>query len=207
MASHLIYLSLLVFCGFVHYSESCNNTLVTQKVFFDIYIGDDYTGRMVIGLFGDTTPISAMNFAAFASNRGGVGYQNTIFHRVYNNFVVQGGDFVAKPPGSGSASIFYNNSKFFDDENFIFWNLPGWIGYANMGPNTNGCQFYINMADNWWLDGKNVVFAKVLSGMDIIYQVGNQPVDSDNKPITPVTVAWTGTFLPLQPYYVPYQGY
>jgi cyclophilin family peptidyl-prolyl cis-trans isomerase len=207
MASNSNFLIFAISCLCTLYlSEACNNTLVTKKAYFDVYIGDDYWGRMIIGLFGDTTPITALNFATYASNYKDVGYRGTIFHQAYD-FAIIGGDFVGKPVGTGSISIF-NGDQYFPDENFIFRNYKGWVGMANSGsPNTNGNQFFINLSDNLWLDGQYVVFGKVLSGLDVAFKIASLPRnETTGRPLTDCTITWSGTFLPLQPYYVPYQN-
>ena len=151
---------------------------VTDKVFFDINVHGEPSGRVVIGLFGKTQPKTAENFKKLCTGELGFGYKNTIFHRVIKAFMLQGGDFT-KGDGTGGKSIY---GKTFDDEDLTVRHFPGCIAMANSGPNTNGSQFYITTHESKWLDGRHVVFGKVLEGMDILFDAHLARTDEKDKP-------------------------
>lgn len=154
---------------------------ITSEAWFELGIKDSKDsndsfvsmGKIVVGLFGDICPMTVTNFAQLAkgTKRAGkkLGYKDSPVHRVVKDFVVQMGDN-KNYDGTGSDSIYGSN---FVDENFVLSHRSaGWVSMANYGVDTNGSQFFITLVPCRWLDGHHVVFGRILSGMNIVREIG-----------------------------------
>lgn len=174
-------------CGWLNGPKKAN--LPLPKVFFDMTIGGQAAGRIVMTLRSDVVPKTAENFRALCTGEKGFGYKGSTFHRVIPQFMCQGGDFT-KHNGTGGKSIYGDN---FDDENFELRHTgPGVLSMANAGPNTNGSQFFLCTTKTQWLDGKHVVFGSVTSGYEVVQaieKVGRKP---DGKTSANVVIANCG---------------
>ena len=160
----------------------CDKYTVTEEAWFEVEVkdldgeGQDYRGRFTIALFGDTAPMTVLNFASIAKGykRGNttLAYKDSNVHRIVPDFVIQMGDVTAGD-GTGGRSIF--GERFNDEEFTLSHRSPGWVAMANHGPDTNNSQFYIMLTKARWLDGKHVVFGKVIQGFNVVEALGEVP--------------------------------
>ncbi|MFA7193870.1 MAG: peptidylprolyl isomerase [Candidatus Paceibacterota bacterium] len=143
-------------------------------------------GNIVLELFAEQTPKTAGNFAKLAKEGF---YDGTKFHRVIDGFMIQGGDPQTKDDslqmrwGTGGPGY-----QFEDEIVAGLSNVVGTISMANAGPNTNGSQFFINVGDNTFLDGKHAVFGKVIEGMDIVMMISQVQKNERDVPVEAIVL-------------------
>lgn len=143
-------------------------------------------GVITLELFADKTPKTVENFVKLANE----GFYNGIrFHRVIKSFMIQGGDPLSKDPANqarwGTGGPGYS---FADEIGANNSNVTGTIAMANSGPNTNGSQFFINVANNNFLDTKHTVFGRVISGMEVVTAIENTKTGQNDRPLEDMIV-------------------
>ena len=179
----LVILAIIVVFGFL-FGDSITGNVITggatgmadnTKVLMETNLGE-----IEIELYSGEMPITAGNFEKLVSEGF---YDGVIFHRVIDGFMIQGGD----PTGTGRGGPGYEIKDEFtktdlDDNN------RGTLSMANAGPNTGGSQFFINLVDNNFLDGRHPVFGKVTKGMDVVDKIGKVQTDSQDGPLEEVKI-------------------
>lgn len=136
-------------------------------------------GVIKVELFDDLAPITTRNFMDLANRRF---YDDLIFHRVIDGFMIQGGC----PNGTGTGGPGYAIPDEFGEG--LVHDGPGILSMANAGPNTGGSQFFITLVETPWLDGKHAIFGRVIEGMDVVEAIGHTKTDAMDRPVEPVVI-------------------
>jgi len=165
-------------------NEQEENNVMTEIIKDSVTVAIIKTnmGTIEIELFANKAVKTVQNFVGLAKK----GYYNgIIFHRVIDNFMIQGGDPTGT--GMGGESLW---GKPFEDEvkTGLKHSSEGILSMANSGPNTNGSQFFITLVATPWLDGKHTVFGKVIKGMDVVKAIGKVKTGKGDKPLTNVVM-------------------
>jgi peptidyl-prolyl cis-trans isomerase A (cyclophilin A) len=152
-------------------------------------------GTFTVRLMPDHAPMTVENFVGLAkgtkpwtdprngSSSSGPYYDGTIFHRVIDNFMIQGGD----PTGSGTGGPGYTFEDETPDDGPRF-DRPGLLAMANAGPNTNGSQFFVTVAPTEWLSGKHTIFGEVTDGYEVVERISKAPTRGQDRPATDVVL-------------------
>jgi peptidyl-prolyl cis-trans isomerase A (cyclophilin A) len=145
---------------------------------------DTSEGKFRIKLYADKAPKTVENFVTLAdgSKTGKPFYDGLVFHRVIPDFMIQGGC----PEGSGRGGPGYKFADEFHKD--LRHSKPGILSMANAGPNTNGSQFFITVANTSFLDDKHAVFGEVVEGYDVVKKISAVPRDRSDRPKTDVTI-------------------
>jgi peptidyl-prolyl cis-trans isomerase A (cyclophilin A) len=152
-------------------------------------------GSFTVRLMPDHAPKTVGNFVALATGSkqwtdprngapsSGAFYDGTIFHRVIDDFMIQGGD----PTGTGTGGPGYT----FEDEippDGPRFDRPGLLAMANAGPNTNGSQFFVTVAPTEWLSGKHTIFGEVTEGYEVVEQISKAPTLGQDRPAADIVL-------------------
>ena len=192
------------------------------RCFLEFSIGGDDNAkgsrRVEVQLFADQAPIAVENFRALCTGEKGMCssnsskplcYRNSQMHRIVPNMCVQGGDFTAGD-GTGGESIYRAGTEHADmwgkfrDEVFLQHDRAGLLSYANNGPNRNGSQFFFTLRPLPHLNGKHVVFGKVIvndkdsdtDGMAVVEEMGRLPTNTKQRPLESAVIRDCGEILP-----------
>ena len=146
-------------------------------------------GDIEVELFAERAPRTVENFVGLATGEqawtdpesgeeieGEPLYDDVLFHRVIEGFMIQGGD----PTGTGRGGPGYSFDDEFHDE--LRHDSAGILSMANSGPNTNGSQFFITLDAQPHLDDRHAVFGDVIDGMDVVREIGTTDVDANDRP-------------------------
>ncbi|XP_062156814.1 peptidyl-prolyl cis-trans isomerase CYP40-like [Alnus glutinosa] len=173
------------------------NSNPNPRCYLDISIGGELEGRVVVELYKDVVPKTAENFRVLCTGEKGIGphtgvplhYKGGYFHRIIKGFMIQGGDISAQN-GTGGESIY---GLKFEDENFeLKHERKGMLSMANAGPNTNGSQFFITTTRTSHLDGKHVVFGRVIKGMGVVRSIEHVIIGENDHPTQDVIIVDCG---------------
>jgi len=167
----IVLLTLLIFIAGCGGNEMKNNSKVKLET---------TQGDIVIELYEKEMSITAGNFKKLVQEKY---YDGVIFHRVIDGFMIQGGD----PTGTGMGGPGYEIKDEFTNSR-LDRNDRGTISMANAGPDTGGSQFFINLVNNNFLDGKHPVFGKIVEGMDVADKIAKVRKNSQDKPLEDVLI-------------------
>ncbi len=151
----------------------------------EIYAAFDTTeGKFKVRLFADKAPKTVENFVSLAegTKTGKPFYDDTVFHRVIPDFMIQGGD----PEGTGRGGPGYRFADEFHPD--LKHTKPGLLSMANAGPNTNGSQFFVTVAPTPWLDNRHSIFGEVTEGYEVVKKISEVPRGAQDRPVQEVRV-------------------
>ncbi|XP_014662082.1 PREDICTED: peptidyl-prolyl cis-trans isomerase H-like [Priapulus caudatus] len=183
----------------------CSNYTVGREAYLDFHItpkepqDEPIRGRIVIALFTEALPMTTYSFAMIAKGFKKANpphqlmhYKNSYVHRIVPDLIVQMGD-VTVGDGSGGRSIY---APIFDDENFFLSHRSaGWVSMANHGPDSNQSQFFLTLNKARWLDNKNVVFGRVIEGMELLKTLGSvEPDQFNGVPMQLIKITASGLY-------------
>jgi peptidyl-prolyl cis-trans isomerase A (cyclophilin A) len=158
-------------------------TFVTNRGSFTASLMPDHAPKTVANFVGLATGTKEWTDPRDGERKTEALYAGTIFHRVIDGFMIQGGD----PTGTGTGGPGYR----FEDEcppDGPTFNQSGRLAMANSGPGTNGCQFFLTVAETPWLNGRHTIFGQVVEGYDVVEAISRQPTGGQDRPVNDVVI-------------------
>jgi peptidyl-prolyl cis-trans isomerase A (cyclophilin A) len=158
-------------------------TFVTSMGSFTADLMPDHAPQTVENFIGLATGGKGWTDPRDGSEKSGALYPGTIFHRVIDGFMIQGGD----PTGTGSGGPGYTFADECPSDGPTF-NQVGRLAMANAGPGTNGCQFFVTVGETPWLNGKHTIFGQVTAGYDVVEAISKAPTGAMDRPSADIVV-------------------
>jgi peptidyl-prolyl cis-trans isomerase A (cyclophilin A) len=158
-------------------------TFVTNRGSFTATLMPEHAPKTVKNFVDLATGGRTWTDPTDGSTREDALYPGTVFHRVIDSFMIQGGD----PTGTGRGGPGYT----FEDEvppDGPTFNQVGRLAMANAGPGTNGCQFFVTTGETPWLNGKHTIFGQVTDGYEVVDAIGKMPTGPDDRPVDDVVI-------------------
>ena len=158
-------------------------TLVTTMGSFSVKLTPEHAPKTVANFVELATGAREWRDPRDGRTRSEPLYDGTIFHRVIDGFMIQGGD----PAGTGMGGPGYR----FEDEcppDGPTFSKPGLLAMANAGPGTNGSQFFVTLAETPWLNGRHTIFGEVTEGYDVVEAIGKVGVGAQDRPVDDVVL-------------------
>ncbi|MEJ5306415.1 MAG: peptidylprolyl isomerase [Ignavibacteria bacterium] len=179
----LLTLAIIFTSSQISFSQNSKSAVKKETKTQLVAVFETNMGTFECELFEDKAPKTVANFVGLAEKGY---YDGVIFHRVIDNFVIQGGDPTGT--GRGGESIYGHP---FEDEFHpdLKHDKAGVLSMANAGPNTNGSQFFITLAPTPWLDNKHSIFGQVIKGMDVVRKIGKvETIKPGDRPVKDVVM-------------------
>jgi peptidyl-prolyl cis-trans isomerase A (cyclophilin A) len=158
-------------------------TIVTNLGSFTVSLMPEHAPKTVDNFIGLATGAKEWRDPSDDTTKTAPFYDGTIFHRVIDGFMVQAGD----PTGTGRGGPGYQ----FEDEvpsNGPTFNQSGRLAMANAGPNTNGSQFFVTVAETPWLNGRHTIFGQVTEGYDVIERIATAATGPQDRPVDDIVI-------------------